>query len=94
MLGGLKYSMDIASRKKSNNDEIPNEIDKKINNQKMFLSYEAGAGLDFYFGFFKMSTELKVSHSFKDVLVHENTIYANPLEKTKLRHFTFSLFFE
>jgi len=94
MLGGIKYSMDIASRKKNDNVNILNEIDKKINNQKMFLSYEAGAGMDFYFGFFKMSTELKISQSFKDILVHESTIYASPIEKAKLRHFTFSLFFE
>jgi hypothetical protein len=93
LLGGVKYSMDIASKKNKNVD-ILNEVEKKINNQKMFLSYEAGAGMDFYFGFFKMSTELKVSQSFRDILVHENTIYASPLEKTKLRHFTFSLFFE
>ncbi|MEJ5994294.1 outer membrane beta-barrel protein [Pedobacter sp. Du54] len=94
MLGGIKYSIDVASRKKNNNADVLNEIDKKINNQNMFFSYEAGAGMDFYFGFFKMSTELKVSHSFKDILVHENTIYASPIEKAKLRHFTFSLFFE
>ena len=94
MLGGIKYSMDIASSKKNNNAEIINEIDKKINNQKMFLSYEAGAGMDFYFSFFKISTELKLSRSFKDILVHESTIYASPIEKAKLRHFTFSLFFE
>ncbi|RZL69757.1 MAG: PorT family protein [Pedobacter sp.] len=94
MLGGIKYSIDIASRKKNDNADVLNEIDKKINNQKMFLSYEAGAGMDFYFGFFKMSTELKISQSFKDILVHENTIYASPIERAKLRHFTFSLFFE
>jgi len=94
MLGGVKYSMDIASRRKTNNDDILNAIDKKVNNQKTFLSYEAGAGMDFYFGFFKMSTELKFSQSFKDILLHESTIYASPIEKAKLRHFTFSLFFE
>lgn len=94
MLGGLKYSIDMASGKKNNNDDVLDERSKYINNKKSFLSYEAGAGVDFYFGFFKMSTELKVSHSFKDILMHENTIYANPIEKAKLRHFTFSLFFE
>ncbi len=94
MIGGLKYSIDMASQKKNNNAEILDEFEKKINNQKSFISYEAGAGMDFYFGFFKMSTELKVSQSFSDILVHESTIYARPIEKAKLRHFTFSLFFE
>ncbi|MBP8067397.1 MAG: outer membrane beta-barrel protein [Pedobacter sp.] len=94
MLGGLKYSIDMVSKKKNDNTNILDETQKNINNQKRFLSYEAGAGMDFYFGFFKMSTELKFSQSFKDILLHESTIYAIPIEKAKLRHFTFSLFFE
>jgi len=94
MLGGIKYSINMTSSKKQNNATVLDEREKYINNKKSFLSYEVGAGMDFYFGFFKMSTELKVSQSFKDILVHENTIFASPIEKAKLRHFTFSLFFE
>ena len=94
ILGGLKYSIDIVSKKKNDNANVLDELSKNINNQKSFISYEAGAGMDFYFGFFKMSTELKVSQSFNDILLHESTIYASPIEKAKLRHFTFSLFFE
>ncbi len=94
MLGGLKYSIDMASSKKQNNADVLDELEKHVNNRKSFLSYEAGAGMDFYFGFFKMSTELKISHSFKDILLHENTAFAQPIDKAKLRHFTFSLFFE
>ncbi|HTM98135.1 MAG TPA: outer membrane beta-barrel protein [Pedobacter sp.] len=94
VLGGIKYSLDMASNKKQNNADVLDEQAKFLRNKRHFLSYEAGAGMDFYFPFFKMSTELKVSHSFKDVLKHENTAFANPIEKAKLRHFTFSLFFE
>jgi len=93
MLGGLKYSIDLASGKK-NNDASAAPIDKLIKNNKNFLSYEAGIGLDIYFEWFKMSPELKMSYSFKDILKHDNTPYANPIDKAKLRHFTFSLFFE
>jgi hypothetical protein len=94
MLGGLKYTVDISSGKYKDNALNTNERTKSINGKRSFLSYEAGAGMDFYFPFFKMSTELKISHSFKDILRHENTAFANPIEKAKLRHFTFSLFFE
>lgn len=94
ILGGLKYSIDMASAKKQNNAEVRDEREKYINNKKNFLSYEAGAGMDFYFPFFKMSTEIKVSQSFKNIIVHENTAFAQPIDKAKLRHFTFSLFFE
>ena len=94
MLGGLKYSFDISPSRQQDNTTNTNERTKSINSKKSFLSYEAGAGMDFYFPFFKMSTEIKISQSFKDILLHENTAFANPIEKAKLRHFTFSLFFE
>lgn len=93
MLGGLKYSLDLASGKKTN-DAAAAPVDKLIKNKKSFLSYEAGIGFDIYFEYFKMSPEVKVSYSFNDILKHENTPYANPIDKAKLRHFTFSLFFE
>jgi hypothetical protein len=93
MIGGLKYSIDLASDKKTNDAEAA-PIDKLIKNKKNFLSYEAGLGLDIYFEYFKMSPEVKVSYSFNDILKHENQPYANPIDKAKLRHFTFSLFFE
>ncbi|RZL66921.1 MAG: PorT family protein [Pedobacter sp.] len=93
MIGGLKYSMDLASGKKTN-DAAAAPIDKLVKNKKSFLSYEAGIGFDIYFEYFKMSPELKVSHSFKDILIHDRTPYSDPIEKAKLRHFTFSLFFE
>lgn len=93
MLGGLKYSIDLASSKKTNDaDAAP--IDKLIKNKKSFLSYEAGLGFDIYFEYFKMSPEVKISYSFNDILKHEDQPYANPIDKAKLRHFTFSLFFE
>lgn len=93
MLGGLKYSIDLASSKKTN-DVNASAIDKLIKNKKSFLSYEAGLGMDIYFEYFKMSPEVKVSYSFNDILKHDINPYANPIEKAKLRHFTFSLFFE
>lgn len=93
LLGGLKYSMDLASSKKTN-DVLAPAVDKFVKNQKSFLSYEAGLGLDIYFEYFKMSPEIKVSYSFNDVLKHENNPYATPIDQAKLRHFTFSLFFE
>ena len=92
-LGGAKYSMDIASKKKTF-DEGETQIDKLLKNKRNYLSYETGIGFDLYFEHFKMSPELKLSYSMRDILQHDNTAFANPLDKTKLRHFTFSLFFE
>lgn len=93
MLGGLKYSMDLASAKKNKDEELA-PINKLLKNKPNFLSYEAGVGFDVYFEYFKMSPELKLSYSFKDVLLHEINPFSNPINKARLRHFTFSLFFE
>lgn len=92
-IGGAKYSIDIASKKKTFDEgEIP--INKFLKNKRNYLSYETGIGFDLYFEYFKMSPEIKVSYSMNDILQHDNTVFANPLDKAKLRHFTFSLFFE
>jgi hypothetical protein len=93
MLVGLKYSMDLVSKEKSKDEDYA-LIDKLLKNKKNYSSYEFGLGFDFYFEFFKMSPEIKVSHSFKDVLKRENHPYATPIDKAILRNFTFSLFFE
>ncbi|WP_293299736.1 outer membrane beta-barrel protein [Pedobacter sp. UBA4863] len=93
LLLGAKYSIDLASGKKTN-DMDKALIYKVLKNKKSFGSYEAGIGFDLYFEYFKMSPELKVSHSFGDVLKHENHPFAAPIDKAILRNFTFSLFFE
>ncbi len=93
LLLGAKYSVDLASGKKTN-DSDKALIYKILKNKKNFASYEAAIGFDLYFEYFKMSPEIKISHSFGDVLKHENHPFASPIEKAILRNFTFSLFFE
>lgn len=93
ILLGTKYSMDLASGKKTD-DADKALINKVLKNKKNYASYEAGIGFDLYFEYFKMSPEIKISHSFTDVIKHENHPYATPIEKAILRNFTFSLFFE
>ncbi|ACU03200.1 MULTISPECIES: outer membrane beta-barrel protein [Pedobacter] len=93
VIGGAKYAIDIASKKRSN--DAPNApMDKFLKNRKNFLSYEAGFGFDLYFEYFKMSPEIKLSYSFNDVLKNDPSPYSAPIDKLQLRHVTFSLFFE
>ncbi|HKG06907.1 MAG TPA: porin family protein [Pedobacter sp.] len=94
LLGGAKFSTDISSKKKTNNELITDPTEKFINNKRNYLSYEAGLGFDLYFEYFKMSPELKLSYSLKNILRDEPHRYAAPLDKLMLRHVTFSLFFE
>lgn len=92
-LGGAKYSIDIASKKKTF-DEGETAVNKFLKNQRNYLSYETGIGFDIYFEYFKMSPEIKLSYSANDLLQHDNTVYANPIDKLKLRQLTFSLIFQ
>jgi hypothetical protein len=94
MLGGAKFTTDISSKKKTNNSLITDPAEKFINNKRNYLSYEAGLGFDLYFEYFKMSPEIKLSYSLKNVLKDEPTRFAAPIDKLMLRHVTFSLFFE
>ncbi|KQC00206.1 outer membrane beta-barrel protein [Pedobacter sp. Hv1] len=94
MLGGFKYSIDMASSKKNSNANVTDEMEKNLRNNRSYLSYEAGIGFDLYFEWFKMSPEFKLSYSLKDVVKHEGNAFDSPIEKAKLRHFTFSLFFQ
>jgi len=93
VLGGLKYSLDMASKKKINDIEA-SVLEKNLKNERNFLSYEAGLGFDLYFEWFKLSPEFKVSYSLKDIIKHEGNAFDSPIDKAKLRHFTFSLFIE
>lgn len=93
IIGGAKYSMDIASKKRSNDDSFV-AMEKFLKNKKNFLSYEAGFGVDLYFEYFKMSPEIKLSYALNNILKNEPSPYSKPIDKLMLRHVTFSLFFE
>lgn len=93
ILAGGKYSMDIISKKKTDDSGFA-LTEKFIKNNKGYLSYEVAIGFDFYFEFFKLSPELKLSNSINNVLKHEDHPYSSPLEKLYTRNFQFSLYFE
>jgi len=94
MLYGMKYSMDISSKKKTD-DSDQDYLYKYLKNNRNYLSYEAGFGMDLYFEYFKMSPEIKYSHTIGNILNNSDANpYNTPIDKMGLRHVTFSLFFE
>jgi Outer membrane protein beta-barrel domain len=93
LIGGAKYSIDIVSKKKVD-DAVKPLIDKLVKNNRNTLWYEAGFGFDLYFEFFKLSPEIKLSHSFQSVLRPEDHPYSSPIDKLFLRNLQFSLYFE
>jgi hypothetical protein len=87
VLGGGKYSIDMASlaRKKTSDDDL---IKLKQND----YSVEIGVGFDFYLEYFKFGTEIKMAYGLRDLLVRENNIFTNTIEKlnTKIFYLTFT----
>lgn len=95
ILIGSSLSIDVGNSigLKDPNDDYPLEI------QRLNYYAEAGVGFDFYFNWFKMSTELKMSYGFKEILKDENFRYGNniwydPIESLKSKVFQFSVTFE
>lgn len=93
LLAGGKLSFDLASKKKTD-DASKSILYKYVKSQASYFSYEGGVGFDLYFKNFKLSPELKMSYSPNNILIKEQTPFSTPIEKGKLRQFTFSLFIE
>jgi hypothetical protein len=93
VLLGLKHSIDLSAGKKPK-DEGAVWKERLLKNVESYSSYEAAIGFDLYFEYFKMSPEIKVSHSFGNVIKREGHPYDTPIDRAILRNFTFSLFFE
>lgn len=94
VLGGGKYSRNIASKKRLNDSEKP-EPEKLVKLQPGYFSYELGLGVDIYFEYFKMSPEIKWSQSIGNVLDKSDpNAFNTPIDKLLLRSVQFSLIFE
>lgn len=93
LVGGLNYRYDLAG-KKDFDDEKPVYIRLKRSD----IYYEAGAGLDFYLPYFKLSVELKMSNGMRDILVHETAPgypeYANAIDRMKSHIWIIAFHFE
>ena len=91
IIGGVKYNIDLASEAKKNQDEVNN---KHIRLNRHDIMFEVGIGFDFYTTYFKFGTELKMGYSMNDLLVHENNIYTDVIDKLTSKIFQLSFTFE
>jgi hypothetical protein len=87
VIGGIKYSIDLASQE----DVYDPEIVKIFRRD---LAWELGVGFDFFMDYFKFSPEIKLSFGIPDLLVRENTIYTNPIRRLTSRVVVISFHFE
>jgi hypothetical protein len=90
ILGGGKFIMDMASQSKIKTGD--NEVVVKLN--RLDYAYEVGVGFDIYMQYFKFSPELKVSFGLNNLLVKDETIYTQSINKLNSMAFLLSFHFE
>ncbi len=91
MIGGFRYTLDLASQKDARNTTPGQEIVKLYNND---FGFEAGAGVDFFLPYFKFGIELRTGLGVKNLLVPDNTIYSNSVDVLRSKIFLVALTFE
>ena len=92
ILAGGGYSLDLASKRKVTNSTNLNEQIVKLKRDD--FSYEFGAGAEFYLQYFKFGIEGKLSLGTKNLLIKDNTIFSNSIDKLHSKVFLISLTFE
>ena len=86
VMGGAKFSIDLASQ-----EDVEEDIVKL---KKYDYSYEIGFGLDFYLQYFKFSPEIKLSFGINDMLVKDETIFSQSIDKLNSKILFLSFTFE
>lgn len=96
-IGGLKLSFDLASKSNSSEDNNAGVFRMK----PISFFWDAGAGIDWYLPYFKLSTEIRGSFSmFNEMLEDgnppgsETTPYTNSIDNLRSRAIFFVLKFE
>ena len=81
VLGGMRYSIDLASQKnkKSNNSDVVIKL------KPMDLMVTTGFGFDFYFQWFKFGVELQMSFGMLNVLYQEHNEFTSNIDKLTSR---------
>lgn len=77
VLGGIKYSLDLASRK----EDVTDKKQKPFKVGRQDYGYEIGFGMDIYLEYIKFSPELKVYTGLSDMMVKDSGAYALSIEK-------------
>jgi hypothetical protein len=86
VIGGFRYSLDMASnaRKKRQADD---EWDVTVKLKRDDLLFTTGVGFDFYLHYGNMiGVEIKMAFGLRDMLIHENNIFTNGINRLTSRN--------
>ncbi|MEE2954450.1 MAG: porin family protein [Bacteroidota bacterium] len=89
VIGGLKYSIDIASQ--DDIDDIENQIVKL---KKHDFMGEIGFGMDFYLEYFKFSPQIKLAYGLINILSKDATVYTKSIRRLTTNGWVLSFTFE
>lgn len=89
LLSGVKFTFDMASMAKVTKSDVD-----LIKLKALDAHLEFGFGIDCYMEYFKFAPEIKVSYGLRNMLVADNTIYSNALDKVRSTIILISFTFE
>ena len=89
VIGGLKYSMDIASQ-----DKIDDEGQEIVKLKKNDLMGEIGFGIDCYLEYFKFSPQIKISYGLLNLLTKDKSVYTQSINRLTTNGWMLSFTFE
>lgn len=93
VVGGFMYSLDLVSQEKVENvSSNPDNIVIKL--KKHTYSYQVGFGFDFFLQYFKFSPEFKLSGGLDNIMIQDQSLFSNPIERIRSRIFLVSFTFE
>ncbi len=90
VLGGARYSLDLAAQKKGKDNSSTTNLKLKKND----VSLELGAGAEFYTTYFKFGVEAKMGYGIVNLRVEEDHLYSGSLESIRSKIFLLSFTFE
>ena len=94
VLAGGAYNLDLASKKNLSKEISPVLSQQLVKIQRDDVSYEVGAGAEFYLLYFKFAIEAKLSIGTRNMLIKENTIFSNSINSLNSKVFLISFTFE
>jgi hypothetical protein len=95
LIGGINPKIDLASQKKSTEDDGNGNMSVvNLTTKRFDFAMEVGAGFDFYNQWFKFGIEVKMSYGMLNIIKDEAYIYTSCLDKLKNKMFQLSFTFE
>jgi len=92
LIGGFKYSLDLSSQWDVDNDVAPLNQLVILNRHNTWA--ELGVGSDLFLEYFKFSVELRLSLGLNDMILHDNSMWVQPINQGIPRMFLVGFCFE